>query len=398
MTSLLDYIEDNWRDSYRPFTRYPEIYGEHLEQGKGLLTEEGQGWSSLYKKPLGLLNVSGIPALYEAFRDEPIRDNLINAGMDSDKAGYATQAIGTALDIGVPWAVMKKGMTPWVSEYAASKANPASKVNASPSDPSRRRFIQGAAGATALAATGKGMELLPAAKQVAKSAPKGFAGLLGKMTVSLKGIGRTSAAGPAIVEFGEKYGRLANTLGAMRSSHIQSITRQHRGPGTRNTEKVREIYDNYQKQYPVERSPEAVRKYFDGTHPDHTSEIERIRKNVIDELDISYDRGEKPVLRPVGNFQEGYQHWVPDHVTSAFGQLERARLDYKADPIGFTKAMESKMEELRVSIARASGPKHHVSPEHKLFFSSLKQKNLKLRSDSELLSQMGRLLKELQGG
>ena len=415
--NLLDYIEDNWRDSYRPITRYPEIYGEHFERGKGLLSEEGQGWSSLYKKPMGLLNISGIPALYEALRDEPIRDNLINAGMDSDKAGYATQAIGTALDIGVPWAVMKKGMTPWMSEYAASKANPASKVNASPSDPSRRRFIQGAAGATALAATGKGMELLPAAKQVAKSAPKGFAGLLGKMTVSLKGIGRTSAAGPAIIKFGEKYGRLAHTLGHMRGSHIDSITSPHRGPSPKSTEKVREIYNQYQKQYPVEKSPKSVRKYFDGTHPDHTSEIERIREQVIEDLEISLGRDigvdmEKPVYRPVGNERDGYQHWVPDHITAAFGQLERARLDYKADPVGFIKAMESKMEELRVSIARSSGPRHHVSPEHKLFSSSRKQmedydtylhkiykkKNLKLKNDSELLSQMEQFLKELQGG
>ena len=169
MTSLLDYIEDNWRDSYRPFTRYPEIYGEHLEQGKGLLTEEGQGWSSLYKKPLGLLNVSGIPALYEAFRDEPIRDNLINAGMDSDKAGYATQAIGTALDIGVPWAVMKKGMTPYISEAVKKTANVSF-------DPTKRKLIKGAAGATALAATGKGMELLPAGK-VVKQAVKSTADL-----------------------------------------------------------------------------------------------------------------------------------------------------------------------------------------------------------------------------
>ena len=115
-------------------------------------------------------------------------------------------------------------------------------------------------------------------------------------------------------------------------------------------------------------------------------------------MDISFERGEKPVLRPVGNFVEGYQHWVPDHITAAFGQLERARLDYKADPVGFIKAMESKMEELRVSIARSSGPRHHVSPEHKLFFSSLKQKNLKLKNDSELLSQMEQFLKELQGG
>jgi hypothetical protein len=385
---LLDYIEDNWRDSYRPFTRYPEIYGEHLEQGKGLLTEEGQGWSSLYKKPMGLLNISGIPALYEAFRDEPIRDNLINAGMDSDKAGYATQAIGTALDIGVPWAVMKKGMTPWMSEYAASKANPASKVNAPPSDPSRRRFIKGAAGAAALAAGGKYLPEgtgVQAVKQAAKSVPTGFAGLLTKMNTSLKSIGVSGVGKPLIskslAEFDKAYGRLAAHLGFSRGRHIDTLTAPFRG-GDKGKE-----WDNVVKQY----------------HKDYPSESSAHVNAFV--------QGKEPTGAKIAEEgKSGQQHIVPDHIEATFARLERARMDYKADPAGFTNGMNSKIKELRGSITQSRISLSQGPPIPKTFGGKpiknkqrfkerrVRQIEDQLEQDTELLSQMEQFLKELQGG
>ena len=394
--NLLDYIEDNWRDSYRPITRYPEIYGEHFERGKGLLSEEGQGWSSLYKKPMGLLNISGIPALYEALRDEPIRDNLINAGMDSDKAGYATQAIGTALDIGVPWAVMKKGMTPWMSEYAASKANPTKF------DPSKRKFLQGAGAATALAATGNALDLLPTgtagkvAKQAAKSVPTGFAGLLAKMNASLKSIGTSGVGKPLIskslAEFDKAYGRLAAHLGFSRGRHIDTLTDPFRG-GDKGKE-----WDNAVKQYKEEFPTESsAYEFHQGQAPvsantANPDEIKRIRAAFG------------------GEGKSGHSHIVPDHIEATFARLERARLDYKADPAGFINGMNSKIKELRGSIAQsrislAQGPTipktfggKPIKNKQRFKERRIRQIEDQLEQDTELLSQMEQFLKELQGG
>ena len=216
---LLDYIEDNWRDSYRPFTRYPKIYGEHFEQGIGLLAEEGQGWSSLYKKPLGLLNISAIPALYEAFRDEPIRNTLVNdLNIDKTKANYATQAIGLGLDIGVPWAVIKKGMTPWISEAVR-------KNQTSAFDLSRRKFLQGAGAAAGLAATGKGMDLLPAAKQVAKSAPDAFGSMITKMSSDLGTLGAKDGTGIFGGKFKQLHGNLSSALASITNKTVDDIKR-----------------------------------------------------------------------------------------------------------------------------------------------------------------------------
>jgi hypothetical protein len=380
--SLFDYIEDNWRDSYKPFTRYPEIYGEHFEQGKGLLTEEGQGWSSLYKKPLGLLNVSGIPALYEAFRDEPIRDNLINAGMDSDKAGYATQAIGTALDIGVPWAVMKKGMTPWVSEYAVSKANPAKF------DPSKRKLLQGAGAATALAATGNALDLLPAgttgkvAKQAAKSSAA-FGGLLSKMNTALKSVG-ANAGGKAIVsksmiKFEEGLGRLAAQLSFSRSRHIDSI----RDSFPRNSEEGYKAAKQYGKDHPSvswgnDDGGISGPDIWGRIHPSSVDEVGRLRKE--------YEAEGKP----------GQAGVVHDRIAVHFAELERARADYHADPTGFANGMNIKMKSLRDGIVRDRARLSFMGPSR--FRGAGQQIVDSISRRSELLSQMEQFLKELKAG
>ena len=40
---MLDYLQENWRDIYRPFQRYPAIYGEHARQGMDMLREDAPG-------------------------------------------------------------------------------------------------------------------------------------------------------------------------------------------------------------------------------------------------------------------------------------------------------------------------------------------------------------------
>ena len=193
---MLDYLQENWRDIYRPFQRYPEIYGEHAKQGMGMLREDAPGAWDVATKPLGALMMSGIPSLYEAFRDEPIRNTLISdLGIDPQKADYATQAIGLGMDVGVPYAVIRKGLTPWISEQVAKQANPTGF------SPSRRRFLKGA-GATAVGtATG-----IPMLKQVAKTVPDFFADLSSNVSTTLKNVG-------SVADLNTQYGaKLEPTL------------------------------------------------------------------------------------------------------------------------------------------------------------------------------------------
>ena len=204
---MLDYLQENWRDIYKPFQRYPEIYGEHARQGMSMLREDAPGAWDIATKPLGALMMSGIPSLYEAFRDEPIRNTLIDdLGIDPKKADYATQAIGLGMDVGVPYAVIRKGLTPWISEQVAKQANPTGF------SPSRRRFLKGA-GATAVGtATG-----IPVLKQVAKQAPDFFADLATNVAGSLKNVTTEKAL---LSGYGSKFEPVLNVLARMRVSTV----------------------------------------------------------------------------------------------------------------------------------------------------------------------------------
>ena len=221
---MLDYLQENWRDIYRPFQRYPAIYGEHAEQGMGMLKEDAPGAWDVATKPLGALMLSGIPSLYEAFRDEPIRNTLISdLGIDPKKADYATQAIGLGMDVGVPYAVIRKGLTPWISEQVAKQANPTGF------SPSRRRFLKGA-GATAVGtATG-----IPMLKQVAKTVPDIFGSTIANMSSAIDTLG--VGMGQAGYDFLRVHGNLASTLANITNKtadDIKKATKYDERPGIR---------------------------------------------------------------------------------------------------------------------------------------------------------------------
>ena len=325
---LLDYIEDNWRDSYRPFTRYPKIYGEHFEQGIGLLAEEGQGWSSLYKKPLGLLNISAIPALYEAFRDEPIRNTLINdLDIDPQKAGYATQAIGLGMDVGVPYTVIRKGLTPWISEQVAKQANPTGF------SPSRRRFLKGA-GATAVGtATG-----VPVFKQVAKQASDPFGSLLDKMSSSLDSIGVKDTVVLDMGRFSRRFQDLAEHLVGMRRHREDMITDPLQKAGKPWARKAK-----------AWRKAHPVKDLFPYTTKNEAlpGKVDAIRDRVRQEDAVfSQSSGIGSRLRSE-RLESGAIRF--GHIDRMFGDINVAKAHYDADPKGFILALEDTIKKLRKS-------------------------------------------------
>ena len=352
---LLDYIEDNWRDSYRPFTRYPKIYGEHFEQGIGLLAEEGQGWSSLYKKPLGLLNISAIPALYEAFRDEPIRNTLVNdLNIDKTKANYATQAIGLGLDIGVPWAVIKKGMTPWISEAVR-------KNQTSAFDLSRRKFLQGAGAAAGLAATGKGMDLLPAAKQVAKSAPDAFGSMITKMSSDLGTLGAKDGTGIFGGKFKQLHGNLSSALASITNKTVDDIKRTvpaHEKRGRYGYEAVSiqgrsaqtaGLHGSDVPRFPLRESPasnDMIKAQFEkdwGTSTQSKMENHaQYRDKQGDPLNLNIESRIQDISR-----ERGVSGYYFNETRQAFDDIGWARSAYNHNPKKFLAAGEEKVSKLK---------------------------------------------------
>jgi hypothetical protein len=110
------------------------------------------------------------------------------------------------MDIGVPWAVMRKGMTPWISEQVAKQANP------SGFSPSRRRFLKGSAAAAAGTATG-----IPLLKQVAKTVPDFFANLATGVASSLKNVTTEKAL---LSGYGSKFEPVLNVLARLRRKYV----------------------------------------------------------------------------------------------------------------------------------------------------------------------------------
>ena len=97
----------------RPFKRWWELQDEYAQQGLGLMQPQEED-STLKDVGTGLLGgamyaASPIMSAFEAFRDEPIRDTLIDAGVDPEKAHTATQWIGGAMDVG-GLGLAKKGL------------------------------------------------------------------------------------------------------------------------------------------------------------------------------------------------------------------------------------------------------------------------------------------------
>ena len=324
---MLDYLQENWRDIYRPFQRYPEIYGEHAKQGMSMLREDAPGAWDIATKPMGALMMSGIPSLYEAFRDEPIRDTLISdLGIDPQKADYATQAIGLGMDVGVPWAVMRKGLTPWISEQVAKQANPTGF------SPSRRRFLKGTGAAAAGTATG-----IPVWKQVAKTVPDAFGGLIAKMSSTVGSIGAKGTVAAGIEGFRRRFNDLANELTKIRGHRTRMVSDRR----LREVDKRVAESDAYRAAHPV-RESEKVRDYYTGTD----KELKAMRNSIRDQV----NREQKEFVDhiPVPGYPSKTLY-SPDFTTvnNSFGNVERAKAHYKADPKGFTLALESVVKKLR---------------------------------------------------
>jgi len=327
---MLDYLQENWRDIYRPFQRYPEIYGEHAKQGMGMLKEDAPGAWDVATKPLGALMMSGIPSLYEAFRDEPIRNTLISdLGIDPKKADYATQAIGLGMDVGVPYAVIRKGLTPWISEQVAKQANPTGF------SPSRRRFLKGSAAAAAGTATG-----IPMLKQVAKTVPDAFGSLMGQMSSHLGSVGVTDSVAMGMEGFRRRFGNLTKQLTKIRG-HRKGMISDHRlREGLSNRIKQRE---GYEKDYPV-GDLKKVGDYYTG----NDKELTAVRNSIRDQV----NREQKEFVDRIGVSPPGYPRktlYHPDFrsVNNSFGDVEKAKAHYKADPEGFTLSLEDMVKKLR---------------------------------------------------
>ena len=319
---MLDYLQENWRDIYRPFQRYPEIYGEHAKQGMGMLKEDAPGAWDVATKPLGALMMSGIPSLYEAFRDEPIRNTLISdLGIDPKKADYATQAIGLGMDVGVPYAVIRKGLTPWISEQVAKQANPTGF------SPSRRRFLKGA-GATAVGtATG-----IPMLKQVAKQASDPFGSLLDKMSSGLDSIGVKDTVILDMNRFSRRFQDLAEHLVGMRRHREDMITDPLQKAGKPWARKAKA----WRKDHPI-------KDLFPYTAKNEAlpGKIDVIRDRVKQEdAQIKYGRGHSP-----NRLHSGAVRF--DHIDRMFGDINVAKAHYDADPKGFILALENKVKVLK---------------------------------------------------
>ena len=325
---MLDYLQEEWRNLYKPFQRYPTIYGKQARQGWGMLTEDAPGAWDIATKPLGALMMSGIPSLYEAFRDEPIRSTLINdLDIDPKTAGYATQAIGLGMDVGAPWAVMRKGMTPWISEQVAKQANP------SGFNPSRRRFLKGA-GATAVGtATG-----IPMLKQVAKQASDPFGSLLDKMSSSLDSIGVKDTVVLDMGRFSRRFADLAEHLVGIRRHREDMITdplQKAGGPWAREAREWRKAHP-VKDLFPYTTKNEAL-----------PGKVDAIRDRVRQEDAVfSQSSGVGSRLRSE-RLESGAVRF--GHIDRMFGDINVAKAHYDADPKGFILALEDTIKKLRKS-------------------------------------------------
>ena len=115
-------------DAINPLKRWWELYPEHEERARNLLSSSVSEDTPLKHKawqmPLGLMSyvASPITSGFEAIRDEPIRDVMIGYGMDADKAQKIATGIGMAMDVAVPVGAAKSGAT--VSQALARRFQP----------------------------------------------------------------------------------------------------------------------------------------------------------------------------------------------------------------------------------------------------------------------------------
>ena len=92
------------RQIAHPFKRFWELQDQYAQQGLGLMAPQEED-STLKDVGTGLLGgamyaASPIMSAFQAFRDEPIRDTLIDVGVDPEKAETASHWIGGAMDVG----------------------------------------------------------------------------------------------------------------------------------------------------------------------------------------------------------------------------------------------------------------------------------------------------------
>jgi len=92
------------RQIAHPFKRFWELQNQYAQQGLGLMAPQEED-STLKDVGTGLLGgamyaASPIMSAFQAFRDEPIRDTLVDFGVDPEKAQTASHWIGGAMDVG----------------------------------------------------------------------------------------------------------------------------------------------------------------------------------------------------------------------------------------------------------------------------------------------------------
>ena len=92
------------QQTLNPFKRWWELQQQYAQQGMGLMAPQEED-STLKDVGTGLLGgalyaASPIISGFQAFRDEPLRDTMIQAGMDPEKAQTAAHWIGGAMDVG----------------------------------------------------------------------------------------------------------------------------------------------------------------------------------------------------------------------------------------------------------------------------------------------------------
>jgi len=214
-------------------------------------------------------------------------------------------------------------LTPWISEQVAKQANPTGF------SPSRRRFLKGTGAAAAGTATG-----IPVWKQVAKTVPDAFGGLMAKMSSTVGSIGVKGTVVAGMNRFSRRFQDLAEHLVDVRW-HRENMIDVEAAHHPR-AKKIRQ----FREEHPVKETGKGG-DYYAGTDKELTAMQNSIRDRVKQEdAQIEYGRGHSP-----NRLHSGAVRF--DHMDTAFGHVERAKTHYEADPKGFILALEDKIKVLK---------------------------------------------------
>ena len=125
LNQLISGVGQDFKSMVHPFKRFWELQKQYSQQGAGLASP-GEGDSAIKDVGTGVLGsalytLSPVMSAFQAFRDEPIRDALMDVGVGRNKAELASLGIGTLMDIG-GIGLAKKGLN--ISEEVARRVGP----------------------------------------------------------------------------------------------------------------------------------------------------------------------------------------------------------------------------------------------------------------------------------